>query len=246
MNIAICDDNSELCAQLETYIINYAKQHLLDINVEVYLSGEELHKYIIINQLENIYSLIFLDIEMLKMSGIEVSNFIRNELHNEIIQIIYISSHDKYAMQLFRYHPFDFLIKPFPQEAVFRVLDKCTSYIQNNPHVFHFQFNKVDHIISLNNIIYFETAYDKKIRLVHTDGEYLFYDTIEKIISVLQIDYFYKIHRGCVINCNHIQRIDSNMTIMCNEHQIPIPMRKQKSLINYIKKIGGARHDWSI
>ncbi len=243
MNIAICDDNSGLCAQLESYIINYSKQRLMDINIEVYLSGEELYEYITKNQLENIYSIIFLDIVMLKMSGIEVSNFIRNELHNEIVQIIYVSSHDKYAMQLFRYHPFDFIIKPLTQETVFRVLDKCTNYIINNPHAFHFQFNKLDHMISLSNIIYFETAYDKKIKLVHTDGEYLFYDTIEKILSALHNDFFYKIHRGCVINCNHIQRIDGNVAVMCDDYQIPIPMRKQKALINYIKKIGGARHE---
>ncbi len=243
MNIAICDDNSGLCAQLEAYIINYAKLHLIDINVDVYLSGEELHDHIINNKLENVYSLIFLDIEMLRMSGIEVSNFIRNELHNEILQIIYISSHDKYAMQLFKYHPFDFIMKPISEDSAFHVLDKCLGYIKNNPLAFHFNFNKINHMISLHNIIYFESAYDKKIRLVHTDGEYLFYDTIEKIMTTLRNEFFYKIHRGCVINCKHIQRIDGNVAIMCNDHQIPIPLRKQKALITYIKKIGGARYE---
>ena len=46
------------------------------------------------------------------MSGIELAERIRNELHNDYMQIVYVSSKQSYAMELFESHPLHFLVKP--------------------------------------------------------------------------------------------------------------------------------------
>ena len=52
--------------------------------------------------------LLFLDIELVQNNGIAVGNFIRNELEDMQTHIVYISSKESYAMQLFKVQPLDF------------------------------------------------------------------------------------------------------------------------------------------
>ena len=65
-----------------------------------------------------IFDLIFLDIELKKKSGLDVSNYIRNELGNESVQIAYISAKTGYAMDLFEFRPINFLVKPLEYSKV--------------------------------------------------------------------------------------------------------------------------------
>lgn len=56
----------------------------------------------------NRVDLLFLDIELVQNNGIAVGNFIRNELEDMQTRIVYISSKESYAMQLFKVQPLDF------------------------------------------------------------------------------------------------------------------------------------------
>ena len=64
-----------------------------------------------------------LDIELISTNGIKVGKFIRDELENLEIAIVYISSKSSYAMNLFRVQPIDFLVKPIEKERI----KKCSS-----------------------------------------------------------------------------------------------------------------------
>lgn len=60
--------------------------------------------------------ILFLDIELFKMTGIEIGHYIRNELDDMGLQLIYISGQPSYAQQLFKTQPMDFLVKPITQD----------------------------------------------------------------------------------------------------------------------------------
>lgn len=62
--------------------------------------------------------MIFLDIMMPVKSGVEVGKIIRNDLKDNITQIVFISSENKYAMDLFEIRPMNFLIKPFDENDI--------------------------------------------------------------------------------------------------------------------------------
>lgn len=107
--IGICDDDKELCAGLEEQIYQIAKELSVKADIEVWYSGES-----ILNDLQNgtQLDLIFLDIELVRENGISVGKFIRNEMEDIDTHIVYISSGQTYAMQLFKVQPLDFLVKP--------------------------------------------------------------------------------------------------------------------------------------
>ena len=117
--IGICDDDKVLCADLEEQIYEISKELALKVEIDVWYSGESVQ-----NDLQKgiELELLFLDIELIQNNGIAVGNFIRNELEDMQTHIVYISSKESYAMQLFKVQPLDFLIKPVSVEQLKEVL----------------------------------------------------------------------------------------------------------------------------
>ena len=87
-NIGICDDGENICASVENMLLKYAEKKAVQVDVQVWYTGEKLRDYLARG---NHLDILFLDIELFKMTGIEVGNYIRNVLDNMGLQIIYIS-----------------------------------------------------------------------------------------------------------------------------------------------------------
>jgi len=102
LKIAICDDEQIVCADIEKIILDFKKESGLDLEVEVFNSGTDLFKFI---ENENTFDLIFLDIEMQDLNGIQIGIKLRNELEDYVTKIVYISSKDNYDRQLFEVQP---------------------------------------------------------------------------------------------------------------------------------------------
>lgn len=105
LNIAICDDNQEYINILEKYILDKNEP---EVSCDAFYSGEELVK--MYNMGEGNYDVIFLDMEMNILNGIETANIIR-KMDKHVI-IVFVTSHTKYMQACFECSPFRFLIKP--------------------------------------------------------------------------------------------------------------------------------------
>ena len=77
VKIGVCDDGKNFASFLESTIVEYGKARHILIDVEVWYTGEDLCKYL---QYKNNIDILFLDIELVHISGIEVGDYIRNEL----------------------------------------------------------------------------------------------------------------------------------------------------------------------
>ena len=114
MNIAICDDNQQYINQTEEY---FSKVGDKNINHDAFYSGEELVK-----AYENgfgDYDVIFLDMEMGGLTGIETANIIRKQ--DKHVIIVFVTSHTKYMQECFECSPFRFLIKPVAEQDMLKV-----------------------------------------------------------------------------------------------------------------------------
>jgi DNA-binding LytR/AlgR family response regulator len=99
--IGICDDGENICTEIENTIRAYAQEHEIEMEIDTWNSGEHLCRNL--EQGEEL-DLLFLDIELISLTGIDVGNFIRNGMDNRGMQIVYISSHATYAQQFIRSH----------------------------------------------------------------------------------------------------------------------------------------------
>lgn len=151
--IAICDDNIMVCSEIERYLQEYAKEESLnDIETEVFLSGEELCR--VIQSDSNAFHMIFLDIELGGMNGISVGNILREEIKNEITQVVFISYSQDYAMQLFKIRPMDFLLKPITYKKVYDVMQIYRKLFPDKKLFFEYKWGKNIYQIDQNKIIY--------------------------------------------------------------------------------------------
>ena len=93
---AMCDDELPFAEQLRSLVMAYAKKKRVELQAETFASAEEL-----LEEIENGagFEILFLDIEMRKMDGIELGKKLRERSYQTLI--IYVSGYDQYMRQLF-------------------------------------------------------------------------------------------------------------------------------------------------
>ena len=222
--IGICDDDKILCSVLEEQIYELSKEIEIKVEVEVWYSGESIQ-----NDLKKgiELDLLFLDIELVQKNGIAVGNFIRNEMENMQTHIVYISSKESYAMQLFKVQPFDFLIKPVSNENIREVLIRSVKQKSRADAYFEYQKGNSIFRVPVRNIAYFMSM-DKKIIIVKKDGKEEFYGKLKDIAKTLPAD-FLMIHQSYIINQAYVSEYSYEMVKMADGENLNIskPYRKE-------------------
>ncbi len=198
----MCDDELAFAEQLRELVISYAKEHHIDVQAETFASAEELFSEI---EQGAGFEILFLDIEMGKMNGIELGKKLRDLSYQTLL--IYVSGYDQYLRQLFETEPFRFLSKPLKKEELFEVLDKAFERI-GRFHREHFTIRFGKNVVNLlcRDIVYLES--NKRKVIVHTvRGEYEYYqklDDAQKEIDKISND-FVRIHKAYLVNMEHVE-----------------------------------------
>ncbi len=229
--IGICDDDKELCSGLEEQIYFTAKGLSIDADVEVWYSGES-----ILNDLQKgtRLDLIFLDIQLVQADGILVGKFIRNEMDDINTHIVYISSRQTYAMQLFKIQPLDFLVKPISDGQIKEVIIRSIRQKQSLRSCFEYQKGGAVFRIPTKDIAYF-TSMDKKIRLVTDKGEEEFYGKLKNIMEELPAD-FMMIHKSYIVNQLYIREYSYDCVKMSDGTVLSISKPYRKEIRGKIKQ----------
>ncbi len=108
MKIAVCDDNPKHINTLENSLFEISKARNIKIDCDAYQSGEELAAAY--QTKSERYDVIFLDMEMDGLNGIDTANAVR-EL-DEYVIVVFVTSHTEYMKDSFKCSPFRFLVKP--------------------------------------------------------------------------------------------------------------------------------------
>ena len=199
---AMCDDELPFAEQLRSLVMAYAKKKRLELQAETFASAEEL-----LEEIENGagFEILFLDIEMRKMDGIELGKKLRERSYQTLI--IYVSGYDQYMRQLFEAEPFRFLSKPLKQEELENVLDKAFERISRfHRELFTIRFGKNVVNLLCRDIVYLES--NKRKVIVNTvRGEYEYYhklDEAEEELLAISAD-FVRIHKAYLVNMEHVE-----------------------------------------
>ena len=216
--IGICDDEISTCSQLENIVIGILGNIAEEIEVYVWKNGKDFIEDISDKIRPDI---LFLDIEMDGYNGIQVGEYIRKELEDMDMNIIYISSKTSYAMNLFKIHPFDFVVKPFNRDKIEKIIAELMKLRGLDKGVFLYQSHKKSYRVALGNILYFES--DKKnINIIANDGiERQFREKLKNITEKLPFN-FVMINQSYIINIKHIRECSSSRVILDNGDELNI------------------------
>ena len=105
MRILVCDDEQRYCQIINEYILANFDENSEGV-IEIFNSAKELVEFCLKNEPD----VLFLDIELGDINGIEVAKYLRNEFPTLII--VYITNHPDYVFSCFETEPLNFLKKP--------------------------------------------------------------------------------------------------------------------------------------
>lgn len=182
IRVAICDDERLITEKIEELVVGACVKRGVRVNADTFYSGSSLIEYI---RMGNEYDIIYLDIEMPQMDGIEFARKLRKE-NSEVI-LIYISVHTEYAIQLFDVDTFRFLKKPIDEEEFTDVFNKAYEKLISSNRFFSYFYNKNIYKIRLKSIIYFESR-GRIINIVRMKGIEKFYGKLDDVEDKLKTE----------------------------------------------------------
>ena len=224
--IAVCDDVASVCNELKTMIMDMKNDLLCkEITIDTFYSGEALIDNI---KEENLYDLIFLDIELGKINGVEVGHIIRKQMEDYVTKIIYISSKDIYDRQLFDVQPLHFLKKPIDSKKVFDDIQLAMKISEKENRNFEFKSFRNTIKVPYRDILYFESR-GRKVFLMGTKNNYIFYGNINSLEEVLP-KFFIHPNRSYFVNYEFVTCFKFEELIMTDGSIIPISRNKRKEI----------------
>ena len=175
---------------------------------------------------KNEIDVIFLDINMPKMSGLDFLRSLPIKPH-----IVITTAYREYAVESFDLDVLDYLVKPIPFSRFLKAINKITNRIglekdktsevsfQEEPFIF-LKVDKKLMKIKLNDILYIESLKDY-IKVFTVIGDYLVHKSMTSISEELPQENFLRIHRSFAIAINKITSIEGNSVEIANR-RIPI------------------------
>lgn len=223
LNIAICDDNQEYINILEKYILDKNEP---EVSCDAFYSGEELVK--MYNMGEGNYDVIFLDMEMNILNGIETANIIR-KMDKHVI-IVFVTSHTKYMQACFECSPFRFLIKPVSNDEFDKVYADIIKKLSEERTTFVFTENRNKIRLFCEDILYFECQ-AHYIHIHTKDKVHKICKTMAELIEGIDKTMFIQVHKSFVINLNHIREIkETELVLYDADKVIPISRTFKKQV----------------
>lgn len=229
--IGICDDAESVCDSLKEMVLWFARSNNVHIETEIWHTGEDLCDYLKGGEPIDI---LFLDIVLFQMSGVEVGDFIRNYLEDRRMQIVYISEKSSYALELFRTQPMEFLVKPILQEQIDRCLELALKLIRKNREKFVYQNGKDCFYVPCGDILYF-TSEGRKVSIITSHGTREFNGKLKDVLKELP-EQFLVIHKSYIVNRERVFRYTYECVEFSDGTILPISKAHRKQVRETLRK----------
>jgi len=225
LKIALCDDESQDRGLLKSIIDTQLSLCGLEYMISEFESGEEFIASIT-NQNKQ-FDLIFLDIEMKKLNGIETARHLR-ELDGTSI-IVFITGYSDYVFDGYDVKALNYVLKPYKKEKILRVLEDALQQI-DTARKRYFSFETANGIFKLNwnDILYF-TSDKRKIKVYTVNGAHEFYGKLDDVETKLGIP-FIRIHQRYLVNLCFVDAIDTKFVCIKNG-KLPISRQEYQAVM---------------
>lgn len=226
LKIAIVDDDDPVCSQVESFLFRIKKKYDIHFEIDIYNSGDRFQSHL---QNGEFYDVVFLDIEMTGLTGIDVSKNLRQTFGNESTQIVYISGKTEYAIEVFDYDPIHFLPKPLTEEKIEKAFVKLMHKLNLKAEAFAYKIKHDNYKVAIRDILYFENN-KRKVIIYFRNQRDEFYGDLDSIEQQLRNYHFVRIHKSYLINTLHARKFTYETVEMSNHTTLQIAQSKRKEV----------------
>lgn len=171
--------------------------------------------------------IMFLDIQMPEMSGMDVARILLGEEHKPIV--IFVTAYDQFAIEAFEVNAIDYLLKPISEERLNNRLKKISSMKESNEGINYEKLSRMiqdiksatkplPNIVSvyhenklipiqIKDIVY-ATIEDKNTIIVTEKGKFEINCTLNKLLEKLDSSMFFRSHKSYIVNLKNILSVE--------------------------------------
>jgi len=182
---------------------------------------------------QNQIDLVFLDINMPKLSGI---NLVKSLVNPPLI--IFTTAYPQFAIDGFELDAVDYLLKPFSFErflkSVNKVSEKLSKTEMPEQKYLVIKADKKLHRIRQDEILYFESAGDY-VKIFFKDQIIMAHETMKNLEQTLPSEMFFRTHRSYIVALDKITFIEGNQ-LKIADVMVPVSLDKKEDLLVMIKE----------
>ncbi len=221
--IAIVDDDPKDAEHLKECVENYCRNNQLAVMIHMFQDGLDL-----VRSSEN-HDIVFLDIQMKKLDGLETARFIR-KIDRESI-LIFVTNMAQFAIKGYEVDALDFILKPVSMASIVYVLDKARKRLEGSggSAVFSLKTSEGTISLSVNDITYVE-VFDHNLVYHTSKGEYTVRGRLSDAGQKLSPDRFVMCNRSFIVNLRHVSNVTSDY-LMIGDTRISVSKSHRKELM---------------
>ncbi len=232
ISIAVCDDEEFFLDSIFSLVTACMNENRYIFEIDRYSEGEVLLESIESGEKE--YDLLFLDIDMPKLSGMDVAKELRRRNCEGII--CFVTSHNKYALDAYNVEALGYVIKPAQYIDVKKLVEKAVvqifyrfdkqeaakRFLEINTHTGRRQ-------VSMHSILYIEKRRNQSV--LHLEaGEIVCYESLKSLYERLNQSIFCYVHQGYVVNFDKIKEVLPTFIALGDGCEVPVSRKYQKAL----------------
>ena len=223
----IVDDEELALNVLEKYISNIPTLRLVGRSDNAIEAISFLHDHEV--------DLLFLDLNMPELSGIEMLKTLQNPP-----KIILTTAYSEYALESYEYGVVDYLLKPIKLERFIKAVNKVVELFSSSnvtddnveilPKPILIKEDQSTFVVPQADILYVE-AYGNYLKIYTLDKTYVTRLTMQQIFSELSETMFSRIHKSYIVNKQKISRMTGNL-VFINDVELPIGTTYKRDFMN--------------
>lgn len=213
-HIAVCEDDPAQTEYIASLVKAWASENDFKIRISPFGNAESfLFQY----AGDKSFDILLLDIEMGKMSGVELAKLIRKE--NREIQIIFITGYMEYISEGYDVEALHYLLKPVSKDKLSSVLDRAVLRVKGRERCIMLHAGDEMVRIPLYEIRYLEVQ--KNYVTIHAQENYEVKKPLRELEKELD-DSFFKTGRSFWVNLRYITRTARNEVVLKDGARIPL------------------------
>ena len=199
---------------------------------------------------QNEVQLIFMDIQMPDLSGMELARILDGKKNSDQTRIIFCTAYHQFAVEGYKVEALDYLLKPYSYEDFLSAATKAYHYferIKSAPTTKAIEptaqqdyiFLKVEYQlvkVMLKDITHVEAYKDYvKVHLKSKPNPILSLTSMKNMEELLPTDKFMRVHRSFIVALDHIDSVSKNI-IQIGDHQIAVGENYKEPFLEFLSR----------
>lgn len=227
MKCLIIDDDKEFCQYFEKYVEKFLSGVFR--NYEIRVQNDHFTEMSIYKNID----LLFIDIDLDSISGIEIIKQLKNKECN--FPIIYVSSRKELVFSSLSTHPFYFIRKQNLEKDIEELFRLLKVYYKKTMKMITFIYYGRKTSIFLKDIHYIK-SYGKDISIITSNQIYTYRSGLKDVLSLIDSNYVIRVHRNYAISLMFVKEVEKTSITLNDNTHIPIGKKYYKNFILLYKE----------